>query len=127
MKFYLLAGEASGDLHGANLMRALREADPQADFRYFGGDKMAAEGGRLSKHISDLAFMGFIEVLSNLGTIFSNMRFAKEDILDFRPDALILIDFPGFNLKIAEFAKKNGIKVFYYISPKVWAWNQKRV
>lgn len=127
MKFYLLAGEASGDLHGANLMRALREADPQADFRYFGGDKMAAEGGHLSKHISDLAFMGFIEVLSNLGTIFSNMRFAKQDILDFRPDALILIDFPGFNLKIAEFAKENGIKVFYYISPKVWAWNQKRV
>ncbi|HEY0895651.1 MAG TPA: lipid-A-disaccharide synthase [Sphingobacteriaceae bacterium] len=127
MKFYLLAGEASGDLHGANLIRALKSADPEADFRYFGGDKMAAEGGSLSKHISELAFMGFVEVLVNLRTIFKNMSFARQDILDYKPDALILIDFPGFNLKIAEFAKKNGIRVFYYISPKVWAWNQKRV
>ncbi len=127
MKYYLLAGEASGDLHGANLIRALKDADPKADFRYFGGDRMAAEGGSLSKHIAELAFMGFIEVLANLRTIFRNMSFAKQDILDYKPDALILIDFPGFNLKIAEFAKKNGIRVFYYISPKVWAWNQKRV
>lgn len=127
MKFYLLAGEASGDLHGANLMRALKQQAPTADFRYFGGDKMKAEGGQLAKHISELAFMGFIEVLANLRTIFKNISFAKKDILAYKPDALILIDFPGFNLKIAEFAKQQGIKVFYYISPKVWAWNQKRV
>jgi lipid-A-disaccharide synthase len=101
--------------------------DPQADFRYFGGDKMQAEGGQQAKHISELAFMGFIEVLANIRTIFRNMSYAKEDILAYKPDALILIDFPGFNLKIAEFAKRNNIKVFYYISPKVWAWNQKRV
>jgi len=127
MKFYLLAGEASGDLHGANLMRALKQQMPMADFRYFGGDKMKAEGGQLAKHISELAFMGFIEVLANLRTIFRNISFAKKDILTYKPDALILIDFPGFNLKIAEFAKQQGIQVFYYISPKVWAWNQKRV
>lgn len=127
MKFYLIAGEASGDLHGANLMRALKAVDPESVFRYFGGDKMRAEGGTLTKHISELAFMGFVEVLANLPTIFRNISHAKKDILEYRPDALILIDFPGFNLKIAEFARKNGIKVFYYISPKVWAWNQKRV
>lgn len=127
MKYYLLAGEASGDLHGANLIRALKQEDPQAEFRYFGGDKMQAEGGHLSKHISELAFMGFVEVLKNLPAIFRNLSHAKKDILSYNSDALILIDFPGFNLKIAEFAKKHGIKVFYYISPKVWAWNQKRV
>ncbi|MDF3079391.1 MAG: lipid-A-disaccharide synthase [Sphingobacteriaceae bacterium] len=127
MRYYLLAGEASGDLHGANLMKALKAEDANASFRFFGGDLMQAEGGELAKHISDLAFMGFVEVVANLRTIFRNMRFAKEDILAFQPDALILIDFPGFNLKIAEFAKARGIKVFYYISPKVWAWNQKRV
>lgn len=127
MKYYIVAGEASGDLHGANLMHALKKEDDQATFRYFGGDKMAAEGGQLVKHYADMAFMGFTEVLLNLRTIFKNMKVCKADILAYKPDVLVLVDFPGFNMKIAEFAKKNGIKVFYYISPKVWAWNQKRV
>lgn len=127
MKYYLIAGEASGDLHGANLMKALKEEDPHADFRFFGGDLMQAQGGILKKHYAEMAFMGFVEVIANLRTIFKNLKQAKQDILSYQPDALILIDFPGFNLKIASFAKKNGIKVFYYISPKVWAWNQKRV
>lgn len=127
MKYYLVAGEASGDLHGANLMRALKVADPGAEFRYFGGDKMQHEGGTLVKHYADMAFMGFTEVVLNLNTILRNMKTCKQDILEYQPDALILIDFPGFNLKIAEFAKNKGIKVCYYISPKVWAWNQKRV
>ncbi|WP_448702837.1 lipid-A-disaccharide synthase [Mucilaginibacter sp. AW1-3] len=127
MRYYLVAGEASGDLHGANLMKALKELDEQADFRYFGGDLMQAEGGRLVKHYADMAFMGFVEVVANLPTILNNMKACKQDIADYKPDVLILIDFPGFNLKIAEFAKKQGIKVCYYISPKVWAWNQKRV
>lgn len=122
-----MAGEASGDLHGANLMKALKERDHQAEFRYFGGDLMKAEGGTIVKHIADMAFMGFIEVAANLSTILKNLRFCKEDISGWRPDVLVLIDFPGFNLKIAEFAKKNGLLVCYYISPKVWAWNQKRV
>ena len=127
MKYYLVAGEASGDLHGANLMRALKAADPDASFRYFGGDKMQQEGGTLVKHYADMAFMGFTEVLLNLNTILRNMKSCKQDVLEYQPDTLILIDFPGFNLKIAEFAKHKGIKVCYYISPKVWAWNQKRV
>ena len=127
MKYYLVAGEASGDLHGANLMKALKDEDPNAEFRYFGGDKMKAEGGELVKHYADMAFMGFTEVLFNLRTIFKNLKTCKADILAYEPDALILIDFPGFNLKIAEFAKAKCIKVCYYISPKVWAWNQKRV
>jgi lipid-A-disaccharide synthase len=127
MRYYLVAGEASGDLHGANLMKALKSNDAGAAFRYFGGDKMQAEGGHLVKHYAEMAFMGFAEVVLNLRTIFKNLKTCKEDILADRPDALILIDFPGFNLKIAEFAKANGIRVFYYISPKVWAWNQKRV
>ncbi|KLT66037.1 lipid-A-disaccharide synthase [Pedobacter sp. BMA] len=127
MKYYLIAGEASGDLHGANLMKALKEEDDQPVFRYFGGDKMKVEGGELVKHYADMAFMGFTEVILNLRTIFKNLKTAKDDILSWKPDVLILIDFPGFNLKIAEFAKANGIKVCYYISPKVWAWNQKRV
>lgn len=127
MKYYLVAGEASGDLHGANLMKALKVEDPKAEFRYFGGDKMQAEGGTLVKHYAEMAFMGFTEVLMNLRTIFKNMKACKADILAYQPDVLILIDFPGFNLKIAEFAKKQGIKVCYYISPKIWAWNQKRV
>ncbi|WP_316804071.1 lipid-A-disaccharide synthase [Pedobacter nototheniae] len=127
MKYYLVAGEASGDLHGANLIKALKAEDAQADFRYFGGDKMQAEGGELVKHYADMAFMGFTEVVLNLRTIFKNMKSCKADILSWQPDVLILIDFPGFNLKIAEFAKANNIKVCYYISPKVWAWNQKRV
>ncbi|RZK79182.1 MAG: lipid-A-disaccharide synthase [Pedobacter sp.] len=127
MKYYLVAGEASGDLHGANLMEALKEEDPNAEFRFYGGDKMQAEGGVLVKHYAEMAFMGFTEVLLNLSTILKNMKNCKADIQGYQPDVLILIDFPGFNLKIAEFAKTQGIKVCYYISPKVWAWNQKRV
>jgi lipid-A-disaccharide synthase len=127
MKYYLVAGEASGDLHGANLMKALKEKDADADFRFFGGDLMLAEGGELVKHYADMAYMGFIEVAANLRTIFRNMKACKEDIAAWKPDVLVLIDFPGFNLKIAEFAKANNILVCYYISPKVWAWNQKRV
>ena len=127
MKYYLIAGEASGDLHGANLMKALKVEDANAKFRYFGGDKMQAEGGDLVKHYADMAFMGFTEVLLNLRTILRNLKVCKADLLAYQPDVLVLIDFPGFNLKIAEFAKEHGIKVCYYISPKVWAWNQKRV
>ena len=127
MKYYLVAGEASGDLHGANLMKALKEQDPQTSFRYFGGDLMQAEGGTLVKHYSEMAFMGFIEVVFNISTILKNIKFCKNDIFTWQPDTVILIDFPGFNLKIAEFAKNAGIPVCFYISPKVWAWNQKRV
>jgi lipid-A-disaccharide synthase len=127
MRYYLVAGEASGDLHGANLMKELKQLDAEANFRYFGGDLMQAEGGALIKHYADMAFMGFVEVIANLNTVLNNLKFCKEDILAWQPDVLILIDFPGFNLKIADFAKKQGIKVCYYISPKVWAWNQKRV
>jgi lipid-A-disaccharide synthase len=127
MKYYLVAGEASGDLHGANLMKALKELDDQAGFRFFGGNLMQAEGGTLVKHYADMAFMGFVEVLLNLNTILKNLSLCKKDILAYQPDVLILIDFPGFNLKIAEFAKAQGLLVCYYISPKVWAWNQKRV
>ncbi|HMI03048.1 MAG TPA: lipid-A-disaccharide synthase, partial [Pedobacter sp.] len=127
MKYYLVAGEASGDLHGANLMKALKQEDSDAQFRYYGGDRMLAEGGTLQKHYSEMAFMGFTEVLLNLRTILKNMKACKADVLAYQPDVLILIDFPGFNLKIADFAKQNGINTAYYISPKVWAWNQKRV
>jgi len=127
MNYYLIAGEASGDLHGANLMKALKLEDENATFRFLGGDLMLAQGGDLVRHYSEMAFMGFIEVVLNLRTVLKNLKHAKADILAHRPDVLILIDFPGFNLKIAQFAKENGIKVFYYISPKVWAWNQKRV
>jgi len=127
MKYYLVAGEASGDLHGANLMKALKERDTSAEFRFFGGNLMQAEGGTLVKHYADMAFMGFVEVVANLRAILKNLKFCKADILAYKPDVLILIDFPGFNLKIADFAKKNNIPVCYYISPKVWAWNQKRV
>lgn len=127
MRYYLIAGEASGDLHGANLMKALKAEDANPEFRYYGGNKMLAEGGVLDKHYSEMAFMGFTEVLLNLRAIFKNLKACKSAILAYKPDVLILIDFPGFNLKIAEFAKANGMKVCYYISPKVWAWNQKRV
>jgi len=127
MKYYLIAGEASGDLHGSNLMKALKSEDEEAEFRYFGGDLMKAEGGTLAKHYSEMAFMGFVEVVANLNTILKNIKVAKQDILAFKPDVIILIDFPGFNMKIAQFAKQENLKVFYYISPKVWAWNQKRV
>ncbi|CAM3917961.1 lipid-A-disaccharide synthase [Mucilaginibacter galii] len=127
MKYYLVAGEASGDLHGANLMKALKEKDPEAEFRFFGGDLMLAQGGMLVKHYSSMAYMGIVEVVMNLRTILQNMKTCKQDIVSWQPDVLILIDFPGFNLKIAEFAKSQGLMVCYYISPKVWAWNQKRV
>ena len=127
MKYYLVAGEASGDLHGANLMAALKARDPQAEFRFFGGDLMQAKGGTLVKHYAEMAFMGFLEVALNLRTILKNMKTCKNDILKWRPDVVILIDFPGFNLKIATFCKEKRLPVFYYISPKVWAWNQKRV
>ncbi len=127
MKYYLVAGEASGDLHGANLIKALKEKDSGAEFRYFGGDLMHSEGGELVKHYADMAYMGFAEVAANLPTILKNLRLCKKDIAAWRPDVLVLVDFPGFNLKIARFAKAHGIMVCYYISPKVWAWNQKRV
>jgi len=127
MKYYLIAGEASGDLHGSNLMKTLKDVDAEADFRYYGGDLMQAQGGTLVKHYAEMAFMGFLEVALNIRTILGNIKKCKEDILANPPDVLILIDFPGFNLKIAKFAKAQGIKVYYYISPKVWAWNQKRV
>lgn len=127
MKYYLVAGEASGDLHGANLMKALKEKDPKVEFRFYGGDKMLAEGGELVKHYAEMAFMGFIEVVINLRTISKNLAACKTDIAAWQPDVLVLIDFPGFNLRIAEFGKSKGILVCYYISPKVWAWNQKRV
>ncbi|MCU7540876.1 lipid-A-disaccharide synthase [Riemerella anatipestifer] len=127
MKYYIIAGEASGDLHGSNLMKALKQKDPNATFRFWGGDLMEQQGGTLVKHYRDLAFMGFVEVIQNLGTILRNIKFCKEDIRNFRPDVLILVDYPGFNLRIAKFAKKLGIKVVYYISPQLWAWKESRV
>jgi lipid-A-disaccharide synthase len=127
MRYYLVAGEASGDLHGANLMKALKERDPDAEFRFFGGDLMLAEGGTLVKHYREMAFMGLIEVIVHLRAILKNIKQCKDDIKDWQPDVLILIDIPGFNLKIAAYAKTIDLDVNYYISPKVWAWNQKRV
>ena len=127
MKYYIIAGEASGDLHGSNLIKGLKIADPSADFRIWGGDLMAAEAGSLVKHYRETAIMGFIEVVTHLNKILTNLRTCKNDILKFDPDVVILIDYPGFNFRIAEFAKKRGIKVFYYISPKVWAWKEGRI
>ena len=127
MKYYIIAGEASGDLHGSNLIKELKLLDTTATFRCWGGDKMQAAGASVVKHYSELAFMGFIEVVMNLRTIFKNLSFCKADILRYRPDALILIDYPGFNLRIAAWAKKQGFKVIYYISPQVWAWKKNRV
>lgn len=127
MNYYIIAGEASGDLHASNLMRELRQLDPAAAFRCWGGDLMQEQGGVIVKHYRDMAYMGFVEVIINLPAILRNIRLCKQDLLEHRPDVLILVDFPGFNLRIAEFAKARGIKVFYYISPKIWAWNQKRV
>ncbi|MBN4077567.1 lipid-A-disaccharide synthase [bacterium AH-315-C20] len=127
MKYYVIAGEASGDLHGSNLMKALQKEDSTAEFRFWGGDKMAAVAGKPVKHIAELAFMGFIEVVANLRTIIDNMKLCKKDIESYDPDALILIDYPGFNMRIAKFAKSKGIQVHYYISPQVWAWKQSRV
>lgn len=126
MKYYIISGEASGDLHGSNLIKALKKEDASADIRAWGGDLMQKAGANLVKHYRDLAFMGFAEVLMNLGTILSNIKFCKQDILDFQPDVVILIDYPGFNLRIAKFLKSRGIKVFYYISPQIWAWHQSR-
>jgi len=127
MKYYIIAGEASGDLHGSNLIKSLREMDDRADIRCWGGDLMKTAGATLVKHYQDLAFMGFAEVLSNLPTILRNLSFCKNDIISFAPDALILIDYPGFNLRIAAWAKKAGFRVIYYISPQVWAWKESRV
>lgn len=127
MNYYVIAGEASGDLHGSNLIKEIKKLDAGAQFRGWGGDKMEAAGVTLVKHYRDLAFMGFVEVLMNLRTIFRNLAFCKQDILANKPDALILIDYPGFNLRIAEWAKQQGLKVIFYISPQVWAWKENRV
>ncbi len=127
MKYYIIAGEASGDMHAANLMKELKKLDVSAQFRCWGGDKMKKQGAELVKHYRDLAFMGFTEVLMNLKTILRNIDFCKKDIHSYQPDVLILVDYPGFNLRIAEFAKTKGFKVFYYISPQVWAWKESRV
>jgi len=127
MKYYIIAGEASGDLHGANLMKALYQEDNDANIRYWGGELMEKVGGTLVKHYRDLAFMGFIEVLFNLRTIFINISFCKQDIEDFQPDVIIFIDYPGFNMRIAKWAKQKGIKTHYYISPQIWAWKEGRI
>ena len=127
MKYYIIAGEASGDLHGSNLIKELIKKDGAVNFRGWGGDKMEAAGTLLVKHYKDLAFMGFTEVIKNLPTIFSNLAFCKKDILAYKPDVLILIDYPGFNLRIAKWAKQQKIKVVYYISPQIWAWKENRV
>ena len=127
LKYYIIAGEASGDLHASNLMKELKKKDPKAEFRFWGGDLMQAQGGTLVKHYRELAFMGFAEVLMNLRTILGNISVAKKDIEAYKPDAVILVDYPGFNLRIAEFVKKLGIKVYYYISPQIWAWKTGRV
>lgn len=126
-KIYVIAGEASGDLHASNLMQAMLNRDPNLDFRFWGGDKMKDVSPGLVKHIRDLAFMGFWEVITNIRTILKNITFCKEDIIEYQPDAILLVDYPGFNLRIAEWAHERGIKVIYYISPQVWAWKQKRV
>ncbi|MCW5906992.1 MAG: lipid-A-disaccharide synthase [Chitinophagales bacterium] len=127
MKYYIIAGEASGDLHGSNLIKELRKLDAAADIRCWGGDKMQAAGGNVVKHIKDLAFMGFVEVLKHLGTILNNVKFCKQDILSFQPDVVILIDYPGFNFRLFKFLQQNKFRTFYYISPQIWAWRTSRV
>lgn len=128
MKYYLIAGEASGDLHGGQLMKALKEHDSAAEFRYFGGDEMQGQGGTLVRHYKDTAYMGFIPVLLHLRQIFQNMDLCKQDIVKWQPDVVILIDYPGFNLSVAEYLKKNTtIPVYYYIAPKIWAWKEHRI
>ncbi|GEO08213.1 lipid-A-disaccharide synthase [Segetibacter aerophilus] len=127
MKYYIIAGEASGDLHGSNLIKQLHQLDQSADIRCWGGQMMEAAGATLVKDYKDLAFMGFVEVIMNLQTILKNIKFCKQDIQSFQPDILILIDYPGFNIRIAEWAKKTGIKTVYYISPQIWAWKENRV
>lgn len=126
-KLYIIAGEASGDLHASNLMKSILSLDSSVDFRYWGGDNMQSVKGKPVKHIRDLAFMGFIEVVANLRTILGNIKFCKQDIMDYQPDAIVLVDYPGFNIRIAKWAKKRGIPVIYYISPQIWAWKQSRV
>jgi len=127
MKYYIIAGEASGDLHGSNLMKALQELDAKAQFRFWGGDLMRDVGGTLVKHYRDLAFMGFIEVFMNLRTIAKNLSYCKRDIQNYNPDVLIFIDYPGFNLRIAKWSKEKGFKNHYYISPQIWAWKEGRI
>lgn len=127
MRYYIIAGEASGDLHGSNLMKAIYKADPMAEIRFWGGDAMKQVGGTMMRHIKDLAYMGIVEVISHLGTIKGNMRFCKADIIHFHPDAIIYIDYPGFNLGIAKWAKKLGFKNYHYISPQLWAWKKWRI
>ena len=126
MKYYIIAGEASGDLHASNLMKEINLLDKKADFRVWGGDLMQKQGGEIVKHYKELAFMGIFEVLQNIGTIKKNFKLCKTDLLKYKPDILILVDYPGFNLRIAEFANKNNIKTYYYISPKIWAWKKSR-
>src|SRR5690606_13585830 len=127
MKYYLIAGEASGDLHASNLMKEIKVLDSDAQFRFWGGELMEAQGGILVKHYRDLAFMGFLEVLLNLSTILKNITFCKKDIEQFQPDVLIFIDYPGFNMRIAKWAKLKGISTHYYISPQIWAWKENRI
>ena len=127
MKYYIIAGEASGDLHAANLMKALKEQDADAEFRFWGGDLMQAVGGTLVKHYKELAFMGFIEVVINLSTILKNIRLCKKDISEHKPDVIIFVDYPGFNLRIAKWAKTEGYKTHYYVSPQIWAWKENRI
>ena len=127
MKYYIIAGEASGDLHGSNLMKALYKEDPTADIRFWGGDLMQQVGGTLVKHYRELAFMGFAEVVLNLKTIFRNIKLCKTDIEQFQPDVIIFIDYPGFNMRIAKWAKIKGIPTHYYISPQIWAWKESRI
>ena len=127
MKYYIIAGEASGDLHGSNLMKALLRQDLNAEFRFWGGDLMQNVSGSLVKHYKELAFMGFLEVIMNLRTIAKNLKFCKQDIATFKPDVIVFIDYPGFNLRIAKWAKLKGIKTHYYISPQIWAWKENRI
>ncbi len=127
MKYYIIAGEASGDLHASNLMKELKKKDTQAIFRYLGGDLMQEQGGELVKHYNETAYMGFLDVFMHLRSILKNIKLIKQDVLNYKPDVLILVDYPGFNLRIAEYAYHAGIRVFYYISPKIWAWKQSRV
>lgn len=127
MKYYLIAGEASGDLHASNLMKALKQVDPAAEFRFWGGDLMQQQGGTLVKHYRQLAFMGFAEVLMNLPTILSNIAFCKKDIQAWQPDVLLFIDYPGFNLRIAKWARRKGYRTHFYISPQIWAWKENRI
>ena len=127
MKYYIIAGEASGDLHGSNLMKSLYNEDPKAEIRFWGGDLMQSVGGTLVKHYKELSFMGFLEVVLNLKTILNNIKICKKDIIEFQPDVLVFIDYPGFNMRIAKWAKKLGMKTHYYISPQIWAWKENRI